>query len=180
MRNNLMLTAGAVLIVVLVGMSIWNNVGKPPLGEEITVSGDGDHVADGNPLPAYSSDPPTSGTHYISSLPEGFYDENSQEAVSLANPEGYLVHNLEHGYVIFWYNCEILNESECTELKTELRTLMMDYNNFKIIGFPWKTTDVPLVGTSWGRYLEFETWDKGTAAAFIERNRNKSPEPNAR
>ena len=38
-----------------------------------------------------------------------FFDENTYEF-----PEGYLVHNLEHGYAIFWYNCDLLSAEECS------------------------------------------------------------------
>lgn len=179
-KNNL--TVGLLIVIgmIIVAGLVWNSVGRPPIGEEVIADGEGDHLPEGSPLPQYSTNPPTSGTHYPTWFTEGFYEENSAEAVSTVNPEGYIVHNLEHGYVVFWYNCEILTAADCDALKTEIRSVMSDYNNFKIIAFPWAETTVPVVGTSWGRYLEFQTWDAELAAKFIEQNRNHSPEPNAR
>jgi len=179
-RNNL--TVGLILfagILVVAGL-VWNGLGRSPIGDEVTAGGDGDHVPEGSPLPAYNTNPPSSGTHYPTWFTEGFYDEDSLEATETVNPEGYIIHNLEHGYVVFWYNCAILTDTDCDNLKSEIRAVMSEYDNFKIIAFPWADTTVPVVGTSWGRYLEFESWDAAIAATFIEQNRNHAPEPNAR
>ncbi len=46
----------------------------------------------------YNSDPPTSGPHYDPSAGPGIYDEPM--------PDGYLIHSLEHGYVIISHNTE--------------------------------------------------------------------------
>ncbi len=52
-------------------------------------------------------------------------------------------------------------------------------DNFKVIAYPWTSTDVPLVMTSWGFMLRFPTFDSNLAATFIQQHRNRSPEPNA-
>jgi hypothetical protein len=52
-------------------------------------------------------------------------------------------------------------------------------SNFKVIAHPWPSIDVPLVTTSWGRMMRFETFDAGDAYSFVESNRNKAPEPHA-
>jgi hypothetical protein len=108
----------------------------------------------------------------------GFYEE-SDPAVQSEFPEGYLLHNLEHGYTIFWYNCDLLNEASCSNLKSEIKGVMGEINNFKVVGFPRSTIEVPLVMTSWGRRLPFDTFDADQATDFINRNRNRAPEPNA-
>jgi hypothetical protein len=172
------------LVVVLVAAfliyAILRAIGNPPLGNEITTTGSGSHVRDGQPIPEYSTNPPTSGTHYDTPLPEGFYDTNSREAIALTNPQAHIVHSMEHGYVVFWYNCTLLAEAECAELKNQISQKLADYNNYKIIAFPWSFTSVPIVATSWGRMLEMPAWDDDLASQFIERNRNHAPESNAR
>jgi hypothetical protein len=97
----------------------------------------------------------------------------------VAFPEGYIVHNLEHGYVVFWYNCDLLSESECSTLKSEIRTVIDEFDGVKLIAFPWSSLDVPLAMTSWDRIFRFDSFDPQTAAAFVRANRNQSPEPNA-
>jgi hypothetical protein len=52
-------------------------------------------------------------------------------------------------------------------------------DNFKVIAFPREALDVPVVMTSWGRMQTFEGFDPDQARTFVERNRNKAPEPNA-
>jgi hypothetical protein len=161
-----------------VGYLIWNAT-RPLLGEEVSVSGESTHTPENNPLPPFSTDPPAAGTHYPTWWEAGFYEENSPEATSVPSPAGYLVHNLEHGHVIFWYNCTLVITEACETLKNDLRAVIEEANNFKVIAFPWASTDVPVVGTSWGRILKMETFDASLALEFVQRNRNHAPEPNA-
>lgn len=55
------------------------------------------HVSEGTKV-NYSTNPPVFGPHYSSWITKGFYEE--------PRPDGNLVHSMEHGYVIIWYNCE--------------------------------------------------------------------------
>lgn len=146
-----------------------------PVGEEFPTSGSNDHIPDENTDPnPYSTNPPTSGHHYGRWLDAGFYDINNEKY-----PEGHLVHNLEHGYIIFWYNCKVISEAECTSLKAQIKEVMAGVNNFKVIGYPWEKIDEPLVLTSWGFRLSMPTFDAKIARAFIDQHRNRAPEPNA-
>ncbi len=138
------------------------------------------HAPDGTEV-EYNSNPPTSGPHYAQPLPAGFYDPQADPdnvAFHVPHPEGHLVHNLEHGYVIFWYNCSLLTDVECAQLKDEIRAVM-DVDPLKVIAFPWDSTDVPVVMTSWGRMLRMAAFDAAAAARFIANNRNRAPEPSA-
>jgi hypothetical protein len=177
-KSQLWWGGGIILVVGLLGLLLWYT-NRPLLGEEFPVTGENDHLELSEPPPLYSTDPPTSGRHYPTWWQAGFYDETSPEVTNFPFPAGYLVHNLEHGYVIFWYNCTLVTPEECATLKSELRTLIEEANNFKVIAFPWTTTDVPVVVTSWGRMLKMETFDPELAAEMIQRNRNHAPEPNA-
>lgn len=143
------------------------------LGEEVPVAS-AEHVAEGSDPGPYASNPPAGGAHYASELEAGFYEENDP-AASLAYPAGPLVHNLEHGYVIFWYNCEAYT-GDCTTLKETIRAAMDKAGNTKLIAFPWSDMQVPLAMTSWGRILEFEQVDSDLMVAFARNNRNHAPE----
>lgn len=176
--NRLWWILGGALVLVVVGMVAWSAL-RPVEGEAAPIMADVSHVADGEDPGPYNTDPPTSGRHYANSLGAGFYDE-SQAAQMGAHPEGFLVHNLEHGYVIFWYNCGALDDGEaCTQLKDQLQSLLDSFDNVKVIAFPWESIDVPVVATSWGRMLRFERFDSGQAASFVRSNRYKAPEPDA-
>lgn len=170
---------GALGLVVLAGIGflLWLAF-RPSVGESVPIMADTEHIEEGQQPGPYNSDPPTSGPHYASDLRAGFYEQSDLSSFP-ENPEGYLVHNLEHGYVIFWYNCALLTEQECSDFKDQIRTVMNDFNEVKVIAFPWETIDVPVVMTSWGKMQRMEEFDAQLAARFIERNRNRSPEPNA-
>jgi hypothetical protein len=174
---------GAGLIaVILVGFFIWRTAAQskpngPEVGQVIPVTSR-DHIPDGTTPGPYPSDPPAGGNHYAETLPTKFYQEADVASLP-AHPEGYLVHNLEHGYIIFWYNCQSVSSADCTSLKKDIQTVMNENGNVKVIAFPWKSLDVPLVMTSWGRLERFKSPNLGLMRQFVTRNLNQSPEPDA-
>jgi len=163
---------GAAVLVIL-GFIVWQGV-RPAAGESVQIMVSEPHIPTGSDPGRYNSDPPTSGLHYADTLQAGFYETNDYPY-----PAGYLVHNLEHGYVIFWYNCDLLDETDCSELKSQIRLVMDELGNVKIIAYPWSSMDVPVAMTSWGRIQTFETFDVERAKAFYRANLNKAPEPGA-
>lgn len=88
-----------VIVILLMGAFLaWLFVesSKPVPGTRITDLGRS-HVPPGT-QEEYNSNPPTSGKHYAEWTRAGIYDEPKED--------GYLVHSLEHGYVIMSYNCD--------------------------------------------------------------------------
>lgn len=167
---------GLILIVLgILGYAIFARP-QPAEGEAVAVMPNTSHVPEGTDPGPYSTDPPTSGRHYANEMDAGFYNEGDKQ---VPYPAGYLVHNLEHGYVIFWYNCSSISDQECSDLKSSIKSVMDQVNNFKVIAYPWPSIDVPVVMTSWGRIQKFDQFDAGQASAFIKANQNKAPEPNA-
>jgi hypothetical protein len=98
--------------------------------------GTADHRPDGEQI-EYASAPPTSGPHYAvpASFNRKFYTPSDTPAVES------LVHNLEHGYTILWYDPAVLDEQE--SMLTELATKVTDDEevaeavNGKFIVAPW-------------------------------------------
>ncbi len=176
MRSRIIWTAAIAFVTVTVGALVWPSL-RPVVGEAVAIMADSSHVTTGEDPGPFNSDPPTSGTHYAESLQAGMYDEAAAEAYD-PYPAGYLVHNLEHGYVIFWYNCAFLEDAGCEVLKGQLQDVI-DEAEYKVIAFPWASIDVPVVATSWGRMQAFENFDPGAASQFVKRNRNHAPEPQA-
>ena len=165
-------------LLILLAFVAWTAF-RPAAGEAVPIMATaGDHVPPGSDPGPFNSNPPTSGQHYGQEFEAGFYEESDPE-VQNEFPEGYLLHNLEHGYTIFWYNCDLLNVTNCSNLKSEIKGVMGDLNNFKVVGFPRSSIEAPLVMTSWGRMLPFDTFNADQARDFISRNRNRAPEPNA-
>lgn len=174
-RRNMLLgasTLAAVLVVAFLVFNAFQTIGEPvPVSMERLA-----HIPEGSALPQYLTNPPTGGKHYPSTFPAKFYEE-SELAGLPANPAGYLVHNLEHGYVIIWYNCQNLDAPACIELKTKIKDVMAQVNGTKVIAFPW--TDMPenVVLTSWNRIDRMDHFSPSEALKFIKQYRNKSPEP---
>lgn len=183
--------AGVVILFAVVGYFIWSSATTPPvtptsttspaaagdtdlLGDAVPLDPDRSHIADNSDPGAYTTNPPTSGHHYAVWLDAGFYDTNKYQY-----PQAHLVHNLEHGYIIFWYNCKILNDSQCADLKAQIKAVMTSVQNFKVIAYPWESIDIPLILTSWGFRLSMPTFDANLAKTFIEQHRNRGPEPGA-
>lgn len=177
-RKSTLIWGGIVLAALgLVALLIWNNL-RPAAGQEFPLLA-AEHIPEGENPGEYNSNPPTSGQHYPEGLQRGFYEESDLAGLS-AYPQGSLVHNLEHGYIVFWYNCDLLDEAQCDDLKAELN----DYIDSplavsKLIAFPWTGTEVPVVLTSWGYMLEMESFNARAAGNFINSNRLNAPEPNA-
>jgi hypothetical protein len=134
------------------------------------------HVPEGSVPGPYASDPPAGGTHYPVNYTAKFYQESDLPSLP-AHPEGYLVHSLEHGYVIYWYNCKATSTIDCTSLKALIQKAMDEAGDTKLIAFPWSSMDVPVAMTSWGRILKMSTPDEATMVKFANSNRYKSPEP---
>jgi len=173
--NRIIWGSVAIIVIAFIGYFVWKAL-QPPAGQVVPIMADTGHVEEGQDPGPYNTDPPTSGRHYANELDAGFYDEADRDSIS-GFPEGFLVHNLEHGYVIFWYNCNLISDGECTELKSQIRSVLDSENNFKVIAFPWDSLNVPVVLTSWGQMQEFKAFNPELAQSFVQRNRNKAPEP---
>lgn len=95
--NKKFLIIGAVVLVFVVFLAWLFIQSSKPLPGEATLQDGRDHLDEGSKT-EYKSNPPTSGNHYASWISKGFYDT--------PRSDGNLVHSLEHGYVIIWYNCD--------------------------------------------------------------------------
>jgi hypothetical protein len=161
------------LILILINR-LTNSVGL--MGDEVSIPSR-NHVPTGTLPGPYNSNPPAGGVHYDSDFPAKFYQESDLANLPV-HPEGYLVHDLEHGYVIFWYNCQAPN-IDCSVLKQTIQKVMDETGNTKLIAFPWSDMDIPLAMTSWGRILKFTIPDPIIMKQFVERNHYQAPEPDA-
>jgi hypothetical protein len=181
-QRNILLYGGlgialvAVAVIVYLVVSQQQSTSGGPIGEEIAIPSR-NHVADSAEPGPYLSNPPAGGAHYSTDYTEKFYQESDLPGLP-AHPEGYLVHSLEHGYVIFWYNCQAAN-TDCAALKQSIQTVMDQTGKEKLIAFPWSKMDMPLAMTSWGRLLKFKTPDEKLMKQFVLRNRYQAPEPDA-
>lgn len=86
---------------------MWREFTKPLPGQVLSSMGE-NHVSDISGV-EYNSNPPTSGPHFPIWAKPGVYDR----VIS----DGYLIHSLEHGYVVASYDCDELR-AQSSKLKT--------------------------------------------------------------
>lgn len=144
------------------GYWAWRGLTAPRPGEAIADLGR-DHVSVGTSV-EYNSNPPTSGSHYASWTKRGVYDE--------AIEDGYLIHSLEHGYVIVSYKCE----GDCQQLKRKLGEFYDKNKNKRLVVVPRPSLDVPIALTAWNRILKLQEWDESQVEAFVRAFENRGPE----
>lgn len=117
-NTNLMLIGAGVAIVALIAFVIYLNIrSQMPVGNEESLPTLGNaHIPQGSTSPIeYNSTPPTSGPHYPGLAPWAVYEE----------PIRYeqLIHNMEDGGVVIYYQCE----DGCPELVEELRAVVTPF-----------------------------------------------------
>jgi len=123
----------------------------------------------------YSSLPATSGPHWQSPTNWGVY--TSPQA------ESQLIHNLEHGGIVIWYDAEAVDDAGVQELTSlvERQNAQGVGGRYKWILSPWGGADPlpsPVVATSWNWLLELDGVDTAAIEGFASEHYGIAPEPN--
>jgi hypothetical protein len=161
--------AAGVVLVVALGVFLANRGASSAGPGEHFPAQSRDHIAVGAPHPAYNSDPPTGGWHYDTPWKPGFYEQPVADE--------YLVHNLEHGYVVISYDCSKL--ADCDGAKAQIRQLVQRYNNWKVVAVPRVNADAAIALTAWGWLEKLDGYDDAKMTAFIDAWRDQGPEKTA-
>ncbi len=142
-----------------------------PLGVEQSVPSMGaQHVPVNSQHAKYNSTPPTSGPHYDTPASWGKYDNGL--------PEETWVHDMEHGGVVFLYNCP----QACPDLTSKLEALLKDraafskYGYAKFIIMPYSKIPNKLTLVAWSYYLPLGDYDDALVRKFIRDHQDKGPE----
>ena len=188
MRNEFCCQAGGVRHESLISSAVWPRFlpswrlviyvtfeisRYQPGGEEAWPTQGNTHIQQGSASPIeYNTVPPTSGPHYPGLAPWDIYDE----------PVRYeqVVHNMEDGGVIVYFQCE----DTCPELTEQLADVVRPYidNGRHVLMMPndpkWtefgsqsahKDMGARIALTAWQRLDKFDEFDAGRIRAFIER-----------
>lgn len=114
----------------------------------------------------YDSDPPTSGTHYGTWVNAGFYAEEKQ-------PEE-LVHSLEHGNVVIYYNPAKLAAADLDAIKALTKQFTGQWDG--VVAVPRKDDKNPIILTAWESTLRLTSFDKARVDQFVDAFRGRGPE----
>ena len=121
------------------------------------------HLPAGSQI-SYGTHPPTSGPHYLQWVNPGFYETLK----GWSN----LVHSLEHGMIVIYYDQPAVDALETLKSWTSLFT------------GPWSGIVMvrkaglgeKLILTAWRRILRLDRFEIEAAAAFIDAYRGRGPE----
>jgi len=172
-------------VIVVILVLVFGSAASPNDGLVQPDDGGG-HVADGascRPDPAscqltsnpYSSLPGTSGPHWQTPANWGVY--------STPQNESQLIHNLEHGGIVIWYDPERVDAAGVATLSDFVQSQVSSgiSGRFKFILSPWGGVDPlpsPIVATAWRYLLELDTTDTSAMNDFARAHYQESPEPN--
>jgi hypothetical protein len=123
------------------------------------------HVADETQV-TYSTDPPLWGDHWNGAAAPGYYEEPL--------PEERLVHSLEHGNVVLYYDKSKLSAAELEAVKA----LTLKYKDpwSAVIAVPRTDAKHAVILTAWEVALRLEKYDAGRVDKFVDAYRGKGPE----
>lgn len=122
------------------------------------------HIPEGQVVVDYNSNPPTSGPHGPPA-PWGISDAPV--------PKESVVHNMEHGGVIAWYNCDggpaPLDEDACDALIDDLADVVEPRveDGMYILMTQYSGMETRIALTSWVTLDKFDEFDAARIEAFI-------------
>jgi hypothetical protein len=136
------------------------------------------HVAIGTDI-VWDSNPPSSGPHYP--IWAAF------QAYSAPVPRGYYVHDLEHGAIVFAYNCAD-GDADCADVAAALQAVSDALPDdplcaatgqgvrVRTVITPDPLLDVPVAAAAWGYTYKAECVDLPSLTAFAMEHYGNGPE----
>lgn len=156
-RNIIKRVSISVLLIAIMASIIFIFIEKqkPLPGEAVEVMKDNTHLQDVETAHTpYNSDPPTSGQHVQNIANWGIHSDPVEKER--------LVHNLEDGGVVIYYN-------DKTDERTisRLEQIVGKYDSHVLLN-PFPEMKDKIVLTAWGRIDRLDEFDANRIASFIE------------
>lgn len=178
-RRNVRL--GAIVVAVLIGLVGLSLVRGAPSSEAPSIDGalrasleQGGCTVDTRtdtgrahvPAATYSVNPPAGGDHDPAPSPGGFHD------MSTVPTDGHLVHSLEHGFVVVWYQPAGVSAATVDALRDLAR------RHRWVLAVPRPSLPTPLAASAWRRRLlcPQDVGVQGPIGKFVRTFRDKAPE----
>jgi hypothetical protein len=164
------LVVGAIVLVVV--LLFAGSSGGARVGVRQVDDG-GTHIAEGQAGGPYSSTPATSGQHWNSATSPGPWG-----VYTTAQPQERVIHNLEHGGIVIWYQPSQL-DADGVQALTDYVEQQVRSAKFKVILSPWSGQDfgAPIAVTSWNWLLKLDSADIDQVRAFLDDHYGQAPEP---
>lgn len=124
-----------------------------------------DHLPPGS-RGSYRTDPPTSGPHSRSPARAGFYTK--------APPVEEIVHILEHGNIVIYYNPATVRGADLQKLKALAERFPGFWDGVLVV--PRQDRQYPVIATAWRRWLRLKRFDEATLEQFVDAFRGRGPE----
>lgn len=127
------------------------------------------HVAEGTDID-YERQPPTGGDHYPpgSETRAGFYGE--------PQPYGSLVHSIEHGAVVVYYDPAQLSPEAEEHLRNLAQTYTGRWQSFIAVPNPKENPEAAYVLTAWEKRLTMDGYDPNVVRQFTGEYLGRGPE----
>jgi len=125
------------------------------------------HVPQGTDID-YERVPPLSGPHYGTTAQAGFYEE--------APSFGALVHSLEHGAVVVYYDPAAIDASARESLQAFASAHTGTWKSVIVVPNPADDPRAAYVLTAWRHRLTMDSYDEATVRAFLAEYLGRGPE----
>jgi hypothetical protein len=166
------LAVGAILVVLLLVLG-GGGTSVSGIGTQQVDSGR-NHIPEGTAGGPYSSIPATSGPHWSSADSPGAWG-----VYNTAQPQERMIHNLEHGGIVIWYQPAKIAAADLATLTTFVQQ-QITTEQFKLILVPWSGVNFghPIAVTAWDWLLYLDNANLDAIRTFIGAHYEQSPEPN--
>lgn len=164
LRNRRFLITGIVAAVLIGAVFFFATRPEPEaLANVQTFPNQGqEHIDPSGPVPAYNSNPPTSGPHAPAPAPCGIYRQPVPDVTQ--------VHDLEHGVVVIQYGSETADEE-----RQQLEDFARDAGTHVIVA-PREGMDVKIAVTAWTKLMTMDTVDVSAIEGFYGQFAQFGPE----
>jgi hypothetical protein len=159
---------GVVVILVIAGLLLRGTGAQVGQQVETGVPIANQHIQNlTDPHPTYTSNPPTSGWHYVNTAPPGVQTQPL--------PDEMTVHNLEHGFVVIHYRQDV-DQATVGQLTTLARELQQLNPCVILEPRPTDKLDVPIAATAWNWLLKQPAYNPDELRAFFRAHVGRGPE----
>lgn len=154
--------------------------GLPDQGDQAVISEVETHESEGREHVSrdtelnYEQMPPTSGPHYNDWATGGFYDEETSP------PLGELVHALEHGAVVVYYDPEGITPDVRESFRQYGDRYDDDFMSFIAVPTPVDDPEATYVVTAWTKQLTMDEYDEEKLRQFMAEYLGRGPEQEVR